>query len=87
MLVWRVYDGHGYRADGIQSLSYALCYVYGRCTRSVSIPAPVYRKSPFSDPLISSPTYSRSDKPRRTQLVQARKKSLRPTTGQSSILF
>jgi len=30
------------RADGLQSLSYALCHVYARATRSVSIPAPVY---------------------------------------------
>jgi eukaryotic translation initiation factor 2C len=29
-------------ADGLQSLSYALCHVYARATRSVSIPAPVY---------------------------------------------
>lgn len=31
-------------ADGIQSLSFALCHVYARATRSVSIPAPVYCK-------------------------------------------
>jgi eukaryotic translation initiation factor 2C len=31
-----------HRADGLQSLSYALCHVYARATRSVSIPAPVY---------------------------------------------
>jgi hypothetical protein len=30
------------RADGLQSLSFALCHVYARSTRSVSIPAPVY---------------------------------------------
>lgn len=30
------------RADGLQSISYALCHVYARATRSVSIPAPVY---------------------------------------------
>ncbi|KAG6837428.1 hypothetical protein H0H93_009522 [Arthromyces matolae] len=29
-------------ADALQSLSYALCHVYARSTRSVSIPAPVY---------------------------------------------
>jgi len=32
------------RTDGLQSLSYALCHVYARCTRSVSVPAPVYCK-------------------------------------------
>ena len=33
-----------YRPDGIQSLSFALCHVYARCTRSISVPAPVYCK-------------------------------------------
>ncbi|KAI9429439.1 Piwi domain-containing protein [Lactarius psammicola] len=35
-------DENGFTTDGLQSLSYALCHVYARCTRSVSIPAPVY---------------------------------------------
>lgn len=34
-------------ADGLQGLSFALCHVYARATRSVSIPAPVYCKSDF----------------------------------------
>ena len=29
-------------ADALQALSFALCHVYARSTRSVSIPAPVY---------------------------------------------
>lgn len=29
-------------ADGLQQLSFTLCHVYARSTRSVSIPAPVY---------------------------------------------
>src|SRR5271168_5427247 len=29
-------------ADSLQLLSFALCHVYARSTRSVSIPAPVY---------------------------------------------
>lgn len=29
-------------ADAMQALSFALCHVYARSTRSVSIPAPVY---------------------------------------------
>lgn len=33
-----------FRADGLQSLTFALCHVYARATRSVSIPAPVYCK-------------------------------------------
>ena len=32
-------------ADAIQGLSFALCHVYARATRSVSIPAPVYCES------------------------------------------
>ena len=36
------YANVGPRADGLQSISYALCHVYARATRSVSIPAPVY---------------------------------------------
>jgi len=35
-------DENRFTADGLQSLSYALCHVYARATRSVSIPAPVY---------------------------------------------
>ena len=30
------------RADGLQTLTFALCHVYARATRSVSIPAPIY---------------------------------------------
>lgn len=33
-----------FSADGLQALSFALCHVYARATRSVSIPAPVYCK-------------------------------------------
>jgi eukaryotic translation initiation factor 2C len=35
----------GFRPDGLQQLSFALCHVYARATRSVSIPAPVYCES------------------------------------------
>jgi len=35
-------DENNFTADGLQSLSFALCHVYARCTRSVSVPAPVY---------------------------------------------
>jgi len=37
-----VYDEYGFNADSMQALSFALCHVYARSTRSVSIPAPVY---------------------------------------------
>jgi len=35
-------DENGFNPDGLQELSFALCHVYARSTRSVSIPAPVY---------------------------------------------
>ncbi|THH32884.1 hypothetical protein EUX98_g1281 [Antrodiella citrinella] len=37
-----LYDENNIPADGLQQLSFALCHVYARSTRSVSIPAPVY---------------------------------------------
>ncbi|KAI0314809.1 Piwi domain-containing protein [Amylostereum chailletii] len=37
-----LYDENDFTPDGLQSLSFALCHVYARSTRSVSIPAPVY---------------------------------------------
>ncbi|KAJ7641742.1 argonaute-like protein [Roridomyces roridus] len=37
-----LYDENNLSPDALQSLSFALCHVYARSTRSVSIPAPVY---------------------------------------------
>ncbi|KAI5893541.1 Piwi-domain-containing protein [Schizophyllum commune H4-8] len=37
-----LYDENNFTADSIQSLSYALCHVYARSTRTVSVPAPVF---------------------------------------------
>ena len=37
-----LYDENNFTPDSLQALSYALCHVYARATRSVSIPAPVY---------------------------------------------
>ncbi|XP_020617506.1 protein argonaute-2-like isoform X1 [Orbicella faveolata] len=37
-----LYDDNAFTADGLQQLTYQLCHVYARCTRSVSIPAPAY---------------------------------------------
>ena len=39
-------DGNHIGADMLQGISYTLCHVYARATRSVSIPAPVYCRSP-----------------------------------------
>ncbi|KAF8680986.1 argonaute family [Rhizoctonia solani] len=35
-------DEMGYSSDKLQSVAHALCHIYARSTRSVSIPAPVY---------------------------------------------
>ncbi|KAF8266850.1 Piwi domain-containing protein [Lactarius quietus] len=35
-------DENRFTPGGLQSLSYALCHVYARATRSISIPAPLY---------------------------------------------
>ncbi|KAF8273084.1 Piwi-domain-containing protein [Lactarius quietus] len=40
-----LYNKLGFSIDIIQQISYFLCYAYARCTRSVSIPAPVYCRS------------------------------------------
>jgi len=37
-----LYDDNNFTADRLQQLTYQLCHVYARCTRSVSIPAPTY---------------------------------------------
>jgi eukaryotic translation initiation factor 2C len=37
-----LYDDNNFSPDALQSLSFTLCHVYARATRSVSIPAPVY---------------------------------------------
>jgi len=37
-----LWDDTGFTADQIQNLTYYLCYMYIRCTKSVKIPAPTY---------------------------------------------
>ncbi|QRV72426.1 protein argonaute 3 [Ceratobasidium sp. AG-Ba] len=37
-----LYDENSFTPDSLQALSFSLCHVYARATRSVSIPAPVY---------------------------------------------
>jgi eukaryotic translation initiation factor 2C len=37
-----LHDDSRFGADKLQALTNALCYTYARCTRAVSIPAPVY---------------------------------------------
>ena len=40
----KVFDDLNNSLNRIQDLSFALCHVYAKATRSVSIPAPVYCK-------------------------------------------
>ena len=37
-----LYDDNGFDGDSLQQLTYQLCHVYARCTKSVSMPAPAY---------------------------------------------
>ncbi|KIP05771.1 hypothetical protein PHLGIDRAFT_36273 [Phlebiopsis gigantea 11061_1 CR5-6] len=37
-----LYDDSNFSVNALQELCFTLCHVYARCTRSVSIPAPVY---------------------------------------------
>ncbi|XP_068705532.1 protein argonaute-2-like isoform X1 [Montipora foliosa] len=37
-----LYDDNNFTADSLQQLTYQLCHVYARCTRSVSMPAPAF---------------------------------------------
>ena len=37
-----LYDDNNFTSDSLQQLTYQLCHVYARCTRSVSMPAPAY---------------------------------------------
>lgn len=51
-----LHDDNKFDADELQKLSYHLCYTYGKCNRSISIPAPVmyadlacYRAKKYAD--------------------------------------
>ncbi|KAH7937750.1 hypothetical protein HPB49_015224 [Dermacentor silvarum] len=37
-----LWDDNDFKADTLQKLTYGLCHTYARCSRSVSIPTPVY---------------------------------------------
>jgi len=37
-----LHDDNNFSADHIQVMTYYLCHLYARCTRTVSIPAPIY---------------------------------------------
>uniref|UniRef100_A0A061QHS5 Putative argonaute n=1 Tax=Cupiennius salei TaxID=6928 RepID=A0A061QHS5_CUPSA len=51
-----LHDGNHFDPDELQKFTYDLCYLFGRCTKSVSIPAPVkyadlaaYRAKKYAD--------------------------------------
>ncbi|KAG8191160.1 hypothetical protein JTE90_016673 [Oedothorax gibbosus] len=51
-----LHDDNNFDADELQQLSYHLCFTYGKCNRSISIPAPVqyadlacYRAKKYAD--------------------------------------
>ncbi|CAJ0573794.1 unnamed protein product, partial [Mesorhabditis spiculigera] len=37
-----LWDDNNFTSDEMQAITYSMCHTYGRCTRAVSIPAPVY---------------------------------------------
>ncbi|VDM94738.1 unnamed protein product, partial [Onchocerca ochengi] len=37
-----LWDDSKFTSDELQAITFSMCHTYGRCTRSVSIPAPVY---------------------------------------------
>ncbi|KAK7444774.1 hypothetical protein VKT23_015091 [Stygiomarasmius scandens] len=95
-----LYDDNKFTPDTIQAISYTLCYVYARSTRSVSIPAPVYyadrvcararihfdpNKSLLSD--ISSVSYESEDE-ERAAILEIYKKEMKPIhSAQSQRMF
>lgn len=81
-------DENNFSPDGLQSLSFALCHVYARSTRSVSIPAPVYyadivcsRAKNHYDPqgtLDFSDSATQLDSGQATTALEAYKRGFRP---------
>lgn len=39
---WVIYDENHFSSDDIQKLTFNLCHLYASCTKSVSLPSPVY---------------------------------------------
>ncbi|RDB20713.1 Protein argonaute-2 [Hypsizygus marmoreus] len=82
-----LHDENKFTADGIQALSYALCYVYARATRSVSIPAPVYyadiicsRARVHFDPKADDFSDDSTSQPSSEDIVKATKKLFKVTS-------
>jgi eukaryotic translation initiation factor 2C len=39
---WVIYDENNFSSDDMQKMTFNLCHLYASCTKSVSLPAPVY---------------------------------------------
>lgn len=92
-----LYDDNDFQADGLQSLAFALCHVYARSTRSVSIPAPVYyadivcsRAKNHYDPqggLNLSDTATHTDTTGADSALEAYKRNFKPLHSNMSTLM
>ncbi|KAI6034268.1 argonaute-like protein [Pisolithus microcarpus] len=86
-----LYDDNDFQADGLQSLAFALCHVYARSTRSVSIPAPVYYADiNHYDPqggLNLSDTATHTDTTGADSALEAYKRNFKPLHSNMSTLM
>ncbi|KAF9055354.1 argonaute-like protein [Hymenopellis radicata] len=93
-----LYDENKFDPDAIQNLSFALCHVYARSTRSVSIPAPVYyadivcsRAKNHYDPsgsLHFSESASQADTAQANDSIDAFRRGFRPLhSNQSRLMY
>ncbi|TFK69578.1 argonaute-like protein [Pluteus cervinus] len=81
-----LYDENRFTADSIHALSFALCHVYARATRSVSIPAPVYyadivcarAKIHFDPSSVEASETGTLDSSQLASALEAKKKAFRP---------
>ncbi|KAF7314910.1 Argonaute-like protein [Mycena indigotica] len=81
-----LHDENNFSPDALQSLSFALCHVYARATRSVSIPAPVYyadivcsRAKHRFNPLAGSETHTATTDPEQAyQALEAEFQQIHP---------
>ncbi|KAI0773448.1 ribonuclease H-like domain-containing protein [Irpex lacteus] len=93
-----LYDENDFTVDGLQSLSFTLCHVYARSTRSVSIPAPVYyadivcsraknHYSPDSNLEFEESDGRTADGSTGTDQLQAYKQQFRPIHANSALVM
>ncbi|KAI0750722.1 argonaute-like protein [Daedaleopsis nitida] len=89
-----LYDENNFTPDSLQALSFALCHVYARSTRSVSIPAPVYyadtvcsraknHYDPDSPGMDLSETATQLESPEASRQLEAFRANFRPLSEKS----